>query len=100
MTNELNFLSTRAGFNTALRHFKIVTRYLEEMSEGENLADLLNESLDEKEIGRHQIKAIINALAVDKFGYMYKSHNLKEEISQKDRWNESFYQRSMEKNRS
>ena len=87
MTNELNFLSTRAGFNTALRHFKIVTRYLEEMSEGENLADLLNESLDEKEIGRHQIKAIINALAVDKFGYMYKSHNLKEEISQKDRIN-------------
>ena len=85
MTNDLNFLSTRAGFNTALRHFKIVSRYLSEMSEGENLADLINDSLDEKEIGRHQIKSIINALAVDKFGYRYISHNLEENISEKDR---------------
>jgi len=85
MTNDLDFLSTRAGFNTALRHFKIVSRYLSEMSEGENLADLINDSLDEKEIGRHQIKSIINALAVDKFGYRYISHNLEENISEKDR---------------
>jgi len=85
MTNELSFLSTRAGFNTALRHFKIVTRYLGEILKGENLADLINESLDEREIKRYQIKPILNALAVDKFGYCYKSYNIEKDISDKNK---------------
>ncbi len=84
MENELNLLSTRQGFNTALRHFKIVNRYVSEMADGENLADLINESLDEGEIESYQVRAIINALAVDKFGYSYKSHNLHNTISEID----------------
>ena len=84
MDNQLNILSSRAGFNTALRHFKSVTAYASEVSEGTNLADLLNESLDEKDIERFQVKSILNALLIDKFNYLYKSHNLEQSIENAD----------------
>jgi hypothetical protein len=76
MDNELNFLSRKAGFNTALRHFRQVTGYVKDVQYGKNLADLLNLSLDEREIQRDQIKPIISSLIIDKFEYSYKSYNL------------------------
>ncbi len=85
MDNQLNLLSSRAGFNTALRHFKSVTDYASEVSEGTNLADLLNESLDKKVIERFQVKSILNALLIDKFNYLYKSYNLEQSIENADR---------------
>jgi hypothetical protein len=80
MDNELNFLARKAGFNTALQHFRLVTRYVGDIQGGGNLADLLNLSLDEREVQRDQVKPIINALAIDKFGYSYKSYNLQRTI--------------------
>jgi hypothetical protein len=47
MDNELNFLSRKAGFNTALRHFRQVTSYVKNIQDGKNLAELINLSLDE-----------------------------------------------------
>jgi len=76
MENELNFLARKAGFNTALRHFKLVNRYVGEIQEGANLADLLNESLENGELRREQVKTILSALLVDKFSYVFKSHNI------------------------
>jgi hypothetical protein len=80
MDNELNFLSRKAGFNTALRHFRQVTSYVKDIQYGKNLADLLNLSLDEGEIQRDQIKPIISSLAIDKFEYSCKSCNLRKTI--------------------
>ncbi|MDR1931226.1 MAG: hypothetical protein LBQ57_00240 [Spirochaetales bacterium] len=80
MDNELNFLSRKAGFNTALRHFRQVTRYVGDVQNGKNIADLLNLSLDEGEIQRDQVKPIISSLVVDKFGYSYRSYNLRQTI--------------------
>jgi hypothetical protein len=74
--NDLNFLSSRAGFNTALRHFKTVTAFASEVQEAGNLADLLNDSIERGEIQRFQVRPILNALIVDKFAYAYRSHNL------------------------
>jgi hypothetical protein len=80
MENDLNILSTKSGFNTALRHFKVVTGYVPELSQGINLADLINESIEDGAVQRFQVKAIINSLLIDKLGYQYKSHNLEESI--------------------
>ncbi|MDR1317817.1 MAG: hypothetical protein LBK13_13205 [Spirochaetales bacterium] len=85
MDNELNFLSRKAGFNTALRHFRQVTSYVKDIQYGKNLADLLNLSLDEGEIQRDQIKPVISSLAVDKFEYSYKSCNLLKTIEDPDK---------------
>jgi hypothetical protein len=80
MENKLNVLSSRAGFNTALRHFKSVTAFASEVSAGANLARLINESLDDKEIDRYQVKTILNALLLDKFNYAFRSHNLEQTV--------------------
>jgi hypothetical protein len=82
MDNDLNLLSTRSGFNTALRHFKTVTGYVPEISEGTNLADLVNESIAEGALQRYQVKSILNSILVDKLGYAYRSHNLEESIDE------------------
>lgn len=76
MENELNILAHKGGFNLALRHFKLVNRYVSEISEGANLADLVNKSLDNGELKRYQIKAILNSLLIEKFNYQSLSHNL------------------------
>ncbi len=84
MENELNVLANRAGFNTALRHFKNVTSYVGEIGEGRNLADLINESLDSGALKRFQVKTILNALLVDKFAFAYKSHNILDSVEKID----------------
>lgn len=84
MENKLNVLSSRAGFNTALRHFKSVSSYISEIQAGTNLADLINESIEEKEIDRFQVKSILYALLVDKFHYRNRSHNLASTIENAD----------------
>ncbi len=84
MENELNVLSSRAGFNTALRHFRNVTGYVSEIGGGANVADLINESLEERSIERFQVKTILNAILVDKFAYTYKSHNIEETLEKAD----------------
>ncbi|MFP4508652.1 MAG: hypothetical protein ACOC4I_01550 [Spirochaetota bacterium] len=76
MDNTLNVLSSKAGFNSALRHFKTVTQFVGQIGRGANLADLLNESLDSGRIERHQIKPILSALLEEKFGYSVRAWNL------------------------
>jgi len=80
MDNVLNFLSSRAGFNTALHHFKRVMDYVSDVNEGVNLADIINTSIEKNEIQRYQIKSIINSLLIDKFNYQFKSHNIESTI--------------------
>ncbi len=83
--NKLNLLSSRAGFNLALRHFKRVLAISADVDEGRNLADLLNEALDESEIQENQIRPIINSLLIQKFNYSYKSHNMIDSVSLTDK---------------
>jgi hypothetical protein len=83
--NEYNFLSRKAGFNAALRHFRTVSSYISDISRGENVADLINRSLDDGEIQRFQVKSIISAMLVDKYGYAYKSYNLEETVDDSDK---------------
>jgi hypothetical protein len=80
MENALNFLSRKAGFNTALRHFKSVNSFVADMNDGYNLADLINEALEEGAIERYQVRAILNALLVDKYEYAYLTHNIEQVV--------------------
>jgi hypothetical protein len=61
-----------------------VTGYVSEISDGANIADLINVSLDEGSIERYQVKTILNALLVDKFAYTYSSHNIEETLEKVD----------------
>ena len=69
-------LSSREGFNTALLHFKAVSGMLGDFEKETNLADMLNERIEEKDMKPEQIPAIIRAVLVDKYDYIGKSVNL------------------------
>ena len=85
MENSLNLLSRRAGFNTALRHFKTTTAFAREVEDGYNLADLINESLADGSLSRYQVRALLNSLLVDRFDYVYQAHNLTDTVEDVDK---------------
>src|SRR6056297_1289448 len=80
MENTLNLLSRRAGFNAALRHFKSVNAFAADVSDGYNLADVLNEALEDGSVERYQVRSILNAILVDKLGYVTQSYNLEKTV--------------------
>ncbi|OHD13963.1 MAG: hypothetical protein A2086_10525 [Spirochaetes bacterium GWD1_27_9] len=77
MEQNLNALSTRKGFNTALKHFKIANKIIKSIEGKNNLADLVNEAIENKQIQQYQLAPILNALLIDKYSYYSESFNLK-----------------------
>jgi len=69
-------LSTREGFNVSLRHFKLTGVFIEMMSQGYNLADIINQQLSEGGITQSQILPTLQALLTQKYSYISKSLNL------------------------
>lgn len=84
MVGNLDVLSRRAGFNTALRHFKATTALLKPVERGQNLADLVAAALEQGTITRQQVRPIVSALLPDKYGYRVKSRNAAEPIESVD----------------
>ncbi|MDR1505941.1 MAG: hypothetical protein LBI67_02455 [Treponema sp.] len=77
MTNDANLevLSTRKGFNSAVRYIKKTIAVMEDAGSRKNLADLLfTESDDEFSGGKAGM--VLNILLVDKMGYKTASVNL------------------------
>ncbi|MDR2471370.1 MAG: hypothetical protein LBD09_04600 [Treponema sp.] len=71
---NLEILSTRAGFNSAVRHIKRTIGIMED-ADRSNLADLLYE-LEDEEMNGDRSALVLNILLVDKLGYKTVSANL------------------------
>ncbi len=87
MTNhlyEFENLSTKSSFNSALGHFQTVSDIIGTLGDYENVADSLNELLQDKIISQNQLIPSINAILYDKLNYQYKSHNMTTTISNFD----------------
>jgi hypothetical protein len=78
---EFETLSSRKGFNRSLGHFRTVSSLIDDFESHTNLADILNEALNEKEIEHQQITPIVHALLVDKYNYCCESLTVPETIS-------------------
>jgi hypothetical protein len=72
---NLEVLSTRAGFNTAVRHIKKTIGIIETVGAKKNLGDLLFETAD-SELSGEKVALILRILLVDKLGYKTTSINL------------------------
>ena len=70
-----DLLSSRGGFNNALRHFNLVCEYAEKVADGYNLADLVNADMANCTIKQDQIMSVVNTLLHDKFQYQYIGFN-------------------------
>jgi hypothetical protein len=77
-------LSTRAGFNRSLGHFKFIMRVIADFEKKVNLAEIISACLVEKSIEPHQVLPAVSAILVDKYGYVCRSHNLTENFDNFD----------------
>ena len=75
--NRFETLSTRSGFNSAVRHIKGSISLLESLAERSNLGDLLFERMDDPDLKSDNLSAIVRMVLVDKFGYACISRNLR-----------------------
>jgi hypothetical protein len=82
--HEYEALSTRDGFNRSLRHFKVVNEILQEFEGCRNLADLLNEMIEEKRLELNQVEPIVHAILAGhpRFPYAARSFNLSDNVSE------------------
>jgi hypothetical protein len=72
---NLEVLSTRAGFNSAVRHIKKTLSFAGDVGDQVNLGDLLHELAD-PELTGERIALLLRMLLVDKLGYTTASVNL------------------------
>lgn len=75
-------LASKSNFNKALRHFFKVTEVVDEIETRANLADIVNEGLDDNEISEEQILPIVGSVIRDKYNYSYCSCSLLQNISE------------------
>ncbi len=73
---EFEHLSSKSSFNSALGHFQTVSDLIGTLGDFTNIADTLNELLQEKTIAQNQLLPAVNAIIYDKFNYQFKSHNM------------------------
>jgi len=71
---NLEMLSTRSGFNSAVRHIKKTIEIAGD-AESANLADIIFE-MDDEELSSSRIGMLLRMLLVDKLGYKSASANL------------------------
>lgn len=87
-------LGSKESFNASVRHIKATISLAERISDGENLADMLNELLDEKTLSAEEINPLVSMLLAGKFAYTSAASNLlsltseiKEVHGQAAKWN-------------
>ena len=76
MISDYVSLSTRAGFNKSLGHFRLVSSLVDQMDRGENLADVIDQLEQNKGVEKQQIGPILNAVVIDRLSYRTLSVNL------------------------
>ncbi len=78
MNNLYKFehLASKSSFNSALGHFQTVSELIGSIGDFTNIADILNELLQDKEITQNQLIPSVNAIIFDKLNYQFKSHNM------------------------
>lgn len=72
--NKFEILSTRTGFNAAVRHIKGTVAFVESLANKQNLADILSES--DEAVGADRLAVLLRMLLADKLGYKVTSRNL------------------------
>jgi ribosomal protein L12E/L44/L45/RPP1/RPP2 len=75
-------LASKSSFNKALRHFFAVNDAVGEIESKSNLADYINDLLDDEEIHPDQVLPIIGAVVRDKFEYTYYSYSVTKTVTE------------------
>ncbi|MFA6432928.1 MAG: hypothetical protein WCV82_03920 [Candidatus Paceibacterota bacterium] len=77
-------LASKESFNASVRHVKATVGLAGNISDGDNLADVLNALIDDKTLNSDEILPLVSMLLIDKFGYYTASKNMDCTISELD----------------
>ncbi len=69
-------LASKDSFNASVRHVKATVGLAGNISDGDNLADVLNTLIDDKTLNSDEILPFVSMLLIDKFGYYTTSKNM------------------------
>jgi len=75
-------LASKSSFNKALKHFFTVNEAVDEIESRSNLADYINDLLDEEGIHPDQVLPIIGAVVRDKFEYSFYSYSVADTVTE------------------
>jgi len=81
---EVEALGRRESFNKVVNNVKTVIEIVSELENNYNLADILNDFIDEQKIDNDAASAIINSLLIDKYNYAVLSANLRENLDEEE----------------
>jgi hypothetical protein len=73
---KYDMLSTREECNRAIRHLELVMEIVEDFNNSYNLADRIHDYIQAGEIEKSQIRPLIHSILIDKYNYVFSSHNL------------------------
>jgi hypothetical protein len=69
-------LADREGFNASVRHIKTVVSIVDRVEDKENLADVVAELVESKDLDKDEIRPVISMVIGEKFPYRRRSANL------------------------
>ncbi|HON17273.1 MAG TPA: hypothetical protein PLA51_12425 [Spirochaetota bacterium] len=75
-------LGSKASFNKALRHFYAVNDAVDEVESKGNVADYINDLLDDEELHPDQILPLVGSVIREKFNYSFKSFSIPSNITE------------------
>ena len=78
-------LGSKSNFNKALNHFYTVTDIVDDIESKKNIADIINDAIDQDELYEDQKLPIVGAVLKDKFNYSYSSFAIPNNVSEFDK---------------
>jgi hypothetical protein len=76
MISQFEGLADREGFNASVRHIQTVVAAVDRVAAKENLADIIDELLEDKTLDKDDIRPVVSMILGQKFSYRSVSANL------------------------
>jgi len=73
---EIEVLNRRKSVNKVVRHIQALNQIVADLEDKHNLADLLNEFINDNTIEAYQVSPMLNSLLLDKYNYEADSYNM------------------------
>jgi len=76
LVSQFEDLSEREGFNASVRHIKTVVSIVDRVAAKENLADIVDEMIEEKSLDKDDVRPVASMVLGQKYHYATLSANL------------------------
>jgi hypothetical protein len=76
LVSEFEGLAEREGFNASVRHIKTVVSIVDRVADKENLADVVDELIEEKVLDKGDVEPVVSMVIGQKYKYASVSANL------------------------